>query len=243
MKDLGINMLRWESKISSEHIVELADEQGIPVMFGWMCCNQWEKWDQWSEEDHRVASESLRSQILMLRPHASAFIWANGSDGRPPEPVRRSTARIISELHWQNAVVDTVSSFAKDANGERLWDGIHMEGPYSWRPPTYWFGGKYPATRGSAAEQGDNEHIPTLESLKKFIPADKLWPINDTWYMHAGAIGKTSHAGQHASWRCSAVTALPTAWKSSCERRNWPTMRTPARSSKPSPPPDGPTTR
>ena len=192
VKDLGINMLRWESKISSEHIVELADEEGIPLMFGWMCCNQWEKWDQWSEEDHRVASESLRSQITMLRPHASVFIWANGSDGRAPDPVRLEYRRIESELHWQNAVADTVSSFAKDANGDHLWDGIHMEGPYSWRPPAYWFSGKYPPTRGACAEQGDNEHIPTLESLKKFIPADKLWPINDTWLMHAGAIDKTS---------------------------------------------------
>ena len=86
-KDLGINFLRWESKISSEHIVELADEEGIPLMFGWMCCNQWEKWNQWSDEDRRVAPESLRSQILMLRPHASVFVWANGSDGLPPEPI------------------------------------------------------------------------------------------------------------------------------------------------------------
>ena len=62
-----------------------------------------------------------------------------------------------------------------------------MEGPYSWRPPTYWFSGKYAASRGSCAEQGDNEHIPTYESLKKFIPADKLWPINDTWFFHSGA--------------------------------------------------------
>ena len=191
-KDLGINMLRSESKISSEHIVELADEQGIPLMFGWMCCNQWEKWDQWSEEDHRVASESLRSQITMLRSHASVFIWANGSDGRAPDPVRLEYRRILSGLHWQNAVVDTVSSFAKGANGEHLWDGVQMEGPYSWRPPAYWFSGKYPPTRGACAEQGDNEHIPTLESLKKFIPADKLWPINDTWFMHAGAIDKAS---------------------------------------------------
>ena len=67
-----------------------------------------------------------------------------------------------------------------------------MEGPYCWRPPNYWFSGKYPATFGSAVEQGDNEHIPTLESLKKFIPADKLWPINDTWFMHAGAWGGNS---------------------------------------------------
>jgi exo-1,4-beta-D-glucosaminidase len=36
VKDLGLNMLRWESKISSEHIVDLADEEGIPLMFGWM---------------------------------------------------------------------------------------------------------------------------------------------------------------------------------------------------------------
>ncbi len=192
VKDLGMNMLRWESKISSEHIIELADEEGIPLMLGWMCCNQWEKWEQWNEEDHRVASQSLRSQILMLRPHASVFIWANGSDGRPPETVRNEYHKILSELHWQNAIVDTVSSFAKDDKGERLWDGIIMEGPYSWRPPTYWFSGRFVPSRGSSAEQGDNESIPTLESLKKFIPADKLWPINDTWFFHAGAIENTN---------------------------------------------------
>ena len=188
-KDLGVNLLRWESKISSEHLAELADEEGIPLMFGWMCCNQWEKWNQWSDEDRRVAPQSLRSQILMLRPHASVFVWASASDGRPPEPIRQRYHRILSELHWQNAAVDTVSSFARDSKGERIWDGIRMEGPYCWRPPNYWFSGKYPAALGSTSEQGDNEHIPTLESLKKFIPADKLWPINDTWFMHAGARG------------------------------------------------------
>ncbi len=191
-KDLGINFLRWESKISSEHIVELADEEGIPLMFGWMCCNQWEKWNEWSDEDRRVAPESLRSQILMLRPHASVFAWANGSDGRPPEPILQEYHGILSELHWQNAAVDTVSAFARGPNGEKMWDGIRMEGPYCWRPPNYWFSGKYPATFGSNVEQGDNEHIPTLESLKKFIPADKLWPINETWFMHAGAWGGNS---------------------------------------------------
>jgi exo-1,4-beta-D-glucosaminidase len=187
VKDLGLNMLRWESKISSEHIIELADEQGIPLMFGWMCCNQWEMWDQWNEEDHQIAEQSLRSQISMLRHHSSVFIWANGSDGLPPDPVLNKYHSILTDLHWQNATVDTVSSFAKDAQGERKWNGIHMEGPYSWRPPTYWFSGKYAASRGSCAEQGDNEHIPTYESLKKFIPTDELWPINDTWFFHSGA--------------------------------------------------------
>ena len=186
-KDLGINMLRLESKIPSEGFAQLADEMGIPLMYGWMCCNQWEKWPQWDAEDHRVARESLRSQIAMLRSHPSVFIWANGSDGRPPDDVREDYRQILTELHWQNAVVDSVSAFARDRDGKPLWDGIAMSGPYSWRPPSYWFADRYGATRGASAEQGDNEHIPPFASLRRFIPPDRLWPINDTWYFHAGS--------------------------------------------------------
>ena len=186
-KDLGLNMLRLESKIASARLVEMADEMGIPLMYGWMCCNQWEKWSQWDDEDQQVARSSLRSQIEMLRPHPSVFVWANGSDGRPPEDVRTAYNRILTDLHWPNAVVDTVSAFARDADGAPLWDGIQMAGPYSWRPPSYWFAGRYPATRGATAEQGDNEHIPPYASLRRFIPPDQLWPVNETWFFHAGS--------------------------------------------------------
>lgn len=186
-KDLGINMLRSEGKIASEHLLELADEAGVPLMYGWMCCNQWERWKQWSSEDFRVADESLRSQILMLRSHAAVFLWANGSDGRPPDQVRASYHRVLSSLHWQNALVDTVSNDARGSDGEILWDGIHMLGPYSWRPPSYWFAERYAGAQGSLAEEGDNENIPPFESLAKFIPPDKLWPVNQDWYFHAGA--------------------------------------------------------
>jgi exo-1,4-beta-D-glucosaminidase len=192
VKNLGLNMLRLEGKFPGERIVEMADELGIPLMFGWMCCNQWEKWPQWDAEDNRVAQDSLRSQIQMLRHHASVFVWANGSDGKPPPPVLQSYHRILSDLHWPNAIVDTVSSMTRDADGERIWDGIHMAGPYSWRPPSYWFSGRYGASRGATAEQGDNEHIPPFASLKKFIPADKLWPINDAWFFHSGSNAKNT---------------------------------------------------
>jgi exo-1,4-beta-D-glucosaminidase len=192
VKDLGLNMIRLEGKFPGDRIVEMADEMGIPLMYGWMCCNQWEKWPQWDAEDNRVAQDSLRSQILALRPHASAFIWANGSDGLPPPDVIGDYHRILSDLHWPNATVDTVSSLAKDANGQPVWDGIQMAGPYSWRPPSYWFNGRYAATSGATAEQGDNENIPPLASLKKFIPADKLWPFNDAWFFHAGSNPKNA---------------------------------------------------
>jgi exo-1,4-beta-D-glucosaminidase len=192
VKDLGLNMIRLEGKFPGDHIAEMADEMGIPLMYGWMCCNQWEKWNQWDAEDTRVAQDSLRTQVEDLRSHPSVFVWANGSDGKPPQDVLEEYDNILSDLHWQNATVDTVSSLATDAEGERDWDGIQMAGPYSWRPPSYWFAGRYAASRGSTAEQGDNEQIPPFASLTKFIPPDKLWPINDAWYFHAGSNPKNA---------------------------------------------------
>src|SRR5438067_5763187 len=179
-KDLGLNLLRWELKIADDTMLERADREGMPVMLGWMCCAQWEHWDLWNAEDQWVARDSLRDRLRELRAHPAVVLWANGSDGLPPDPVLNDYHQIESELHWQDAIVDTV------AERNRYWSGIHMVGPYVWRPPYYWFSEKYGPARGSSAEEGDNETIPPLDSLKKFIPADKLWPPNDYWYFHAG---------------------------------------------------------
>jgi exo-1,4-beta-D-glucosaminidase len=181
VKDLGVNMLRWELKIADDTMLDRADREGVPVMLGWMCCGQWEKWGAWSTEDQWVARASLRARLRELRSHAAVVLWANGSDGLPPDPLLKDYHSILNQLDWQDAVVDTVSHV------NRFWNGIHMAGPYVWRPPNYWFSEKYGPARGSSAEEGDNEVIPPLESLKKFIPADKLWPINEYWYFHSGA--------------------------------------------------------
>ena len=181
VKDLRLNMLRWELKIADDTMLDRADREGVPVMLGWMCCAQWEQWNSWSTEDEWVARASLRARLRELRSHAAVVLWANGSDGLPPDPLLKDYHTILEELHWQDAVVDTVSHV------NRLWSGIHMAGPYVWHPPSYWFSENYGPARGSSAEEGDNEVIPPVESLRKFIPADQLWPINEYWYFHAGA--------------------------------------------------------
>ena len=180
IKDLGLNLIRWESKIADDSMIKLADREGVPVMLGWMCCQQWEAWEQWSAEDQWVARASVRARIRELRAHPSVVIWANGSDGLPPDQVLSDYRQILTESHWQNPVVDTVAAW------NRTWSGIQMISPYVWRPPYFWFSDKYPTSRGSSAEEGDNETIPPVESLKKFIPADQLWPINETWFVHSG---------------------------------------------------------
>ena len=174
-------------KISSTTFVEMADELGIPLMYGWMCCNQWEKWQQWDDEDRRVAKESLRSQIEMLRSHPAVFIWANGGDGRPPEggpgrlpPHPRRTA--LAERHRRHRLGvrprhrrQTVVGRHPDVRAVQLAAAVVL------------VRGALRCSPRVLGRQGDNEHIPPYASLKRFIPADKLWPINDTWFFHAGS--------------------------------------------------------
>lgn len=181
-KDLGVNLIRWEGKFVDDGMLELADREGMPTMHGLMCCGSWEQWSLWNEEDHRVARATVASVARRLRAHASSFLWSNGSDGLPPDEVLADYRRAFEDAHWQNAIVDTVSARFRD------WSGIHMIGPYSWRAPALWFDPEIPNHRGSVAEEGNDETIPTLESLRKFIPEDKLWPINEVWEMHGAAV-------------------------------------------------------
>jgi exo-1,4-beta-D-glucosaminidase len=65
--------------------------------------------------------------------------------------------------------------------------GVKMTGPYEYVAPSYWETDK---TRGGAygfnTETSPGPAIPVTESLEKFIPKEKLWPINEYWDYHAG---------------------------------------------------------
>ena len=62
-----------------------------------------------------------------------------------------------------------------------------MRGPYEWVPPLYWYTDtKIGGPHGFATEIGPGPAPPPLESLKRFLPEDKLWPINEAWNYHCG---------------------------------------------------------
>jgi exo-1,4-beta-D-glucosaminidase len=175
VKDMGLNLIRWEAKMGSEHMYELADKEGIPIVLGWMCCEQWEDWENWDAEDHIIARECLRSQLLDIRHRPGVFMWLMGSDGTPPEDVLNDYKAIASEVHFQNPTADNAAG-----------DGSDMYGPYSWQPPYFWFSDVSHCVKGYSWEQGSNEIAPPFETLKKYIPFNHLWPIDDFWVYHAG---------------------------------------------------------
>src|SRR5262249_1053613 len=54
-------------------------------------------------------------------------------------------------------------------------------------PPVYWYADqKYGGAYGFNSETGPGAAVPNVESLKKFLPPGKLWPINEVWNYHMG---------------------------------------------------------
>ena len=113
VREMGLNTIRQEGKIDSDEFYDLADEQGILIMPGWCCCDQWELWNQWTIENYSVGPASLRDQLLRLRNHPSIFVWLNGSDKPPIAAVERKYLQIEQEVDWNRPTL----SNAAEADG------------------------------------------------------------------------------------------------------------------------------
>ena len=63
--------------------------------------------------------------------------------------------------------------------------GMKMWGPYEWQAPYYWYSEQAKGNAvGFNTEIGIGAQMPVKESLVKFIPQDKLWPVADEYDYH-----------------------------------------------------------
>lgn len=183
-KHMGLNAIRLEGKTDRDEFFDKTDRLGILVMPGWICCDAWEQWENWTPETKKIAAASLTDQITRLRNHPSVFVWFYGSDGPPPPEIETMYLDILKKLEWPNPSVSSASETPTTVTGK---SGVKMTGPYEYVPPMYWLadreaGGAF----GYNTETSPGPAIPPKESLAKFIPKDHLWPIDDSWNFHAG---------------------------------------------------------
>lgn len=184
VKEMGLNTIRLEGKLEDEAFMERADRDGILIMAGWCCCDAWEKWGKWNDENRRVSIASLRDQILRLRAHPSLLVWLNGSDNPPPPERERAYLDVEKELHWPKPAISSATAKKTDVTGE---SGVKMSGPYEYVSPNYWLlGTTVGGALGFNTETSPGPAVPPLEELKTMFPPDKLWPINEFWDYHAG---------------------------------------------------------
>lgn len=184
VKEMNLNTIRLEGKLEDEHFFDVCDREGILVLAGWCCCDHWERWMSWKDEDYPIAVESLKDQIRRLRRRACVFDWLYGSDNPPPPKVEEMYIKILKDCLWPNPYQSSATAKPTSVTGQT---GLKMTGPYEYVAPSYWLtdterGGAH----GFNTETSPGPAVPPVQSLRKFLPADRLWPINDDWDYHAG---------------------------------------------------------
>lgn len=207
VKHMNMNCIRLEGIWGKDKkLYDLCDEHGILLMVGWSC--HWEHEIHmgipvnerfgavYKPKDVEHVAQAWEDQVIWLRNHPSIFVWTVASDKvpiteleqkyietfakyDPDRPYLNSTGGVGSDQHVIGPE-DVISEISGSS-------GVKMLGPYAYTAPGYWytdtqFGGAY----GFNTETGPGAQVPQLESLKKFIPEDKLWPVNEIWDYHCG---------------------------------------------------------
>ena len=135
-------------------------------------------------KDYTISVESLRDRIRWLRNHPSILAWLNGDDNPPPGKVAQLYVKVLKEENWPNPYLASATEKPAAVTGPT---GMKMTGPYEWVPPAYWLSDtKHGGAYGLLTETSPGPAIPPLASLRKFIPPEHLWPIDDVWNYHAG---------------------------------------------------------
>jgi exo-1,4-beta-D-glucosaminidase len=184
VRDMNLNAVRFEGKMEDDHFLELCDRYGILVLAGWCCCDHWEQWPRWDQEDEAIAADSLRDQLKRLARHPAVFDWLYGSDNPPPPKIERMYLDILKEVEWPNPYQSSATAKTTTVTGAT---GVKMTGPYEYVPPSYWLlDTKRGGAHGFNTETGPGPAPPPIESLRRMLPAEHLWPVDSWWDYHAG---------------------------------------------------------
>lgn len=201
-KHMNLNMVRLEGFWGrNKTIYNTADELGLLLMIGWSCHWEWEGYCNrkesefmciYTQKDEDRHALGFRDQVKWLRNHPSIFLWVYGSDKLPsPTLEKKLNDLVLAEDHTRPILaackgLDFGTDFWNDSKISGP-TGVKMLGPYGYVTPNYWYedqkiGGAY----GFNTETGPGPQVPPIESIKRMIPEDQLWPINEMWDYHSG---------------------------------------------------------
>ncbi|PFH58875.1 hypothetical protein XA68_13081 [Ophiocordyceps unilateralis] len=199
--DMGLNTIRLEGMLEQPELYQIADELGIMMIAGWVCCSKWEAWkhnhaleltplSKWDERDYETAAVSMAHEAAMLQNHPSVLGFLVGSDSWPDDGAAKVYVNALRSAFWETPII---ASAAKRGYPNILGpSGLKMDGPYDWVPPNYWYDTEPSKSRlgaafGFGSELGSGVGTPEYRSLTKFLsPEDleHLWQRPETKLFH-----------------------------------------------------------
>ena len=159
----GINMLRlWGGGIAeSDLFYTLCDEYGILV---WQ--EFWMTGDTRHPRDEAVYFNNMESTVKRIRNHPSLAFYVSSNESTEMSGAEQLLARLDGTRPYQM---------------QSECDGIHDGSPYKQVNPMCHYTNTA-SERGSRIDGFNPEYgaptLPVIESLRKMMPADRLWPID-----------------------------------------------------------------
>ena len=209
-RDLNYNMIRlWTGCVTDDEFYDYCDEQGIMV---W---NDFWLYVAYNDVvEHDAFKRNARDKVRRLRNHPSIAVWCGANETHPVADIDQALRMIVMEEDGNDRLYKSCSN--QDAlSGSGWWKDMpprhHFETSASnlaFNKPAYPYGRTY--GYGFRSEIG-MATFPQYESVKLFIPADKLWPLptddqlkdedNNVWNHHF--FGKEASNAGPADYRRS----------------------------------------
>lgn len=202
VKDMNMNLIRFENIWGKDDtIYDLCDRHGVLALVGWSCQWEWENYCGLPEVHHvgciiqpkeiNLAARYFEDQVIRLHNHPAVIAWMTGSDCVPVYELEKRYLETYAKYDYR-PYISSAKSLESELTG---WSGSKMAGPYEYVGPDYWY---LDTTNGGAfgfnTETGIGANLPQLESLKRMIPEDKLWPLSEIWDKHCTTSGSAMNS-------------------------------------------------
>ena len=179
-KEANMNLLRvWGGGLREKRaFYDLCDRMGILVWQEFpFACAFLTRFPR-SPDYLALAEREVRAIVRDLREHPSLALWCGGNEYSPDrnQPLAATLARAVEEEDPSRPFLPA-SPHGGDSHYWQVWHNYH--------PPA-----AYLADDASFASEFGLQAPPDIQALRRFLPADELWPPGPSWLAHGAGLGK-----------------------------------------------------
>jgi hypothetical protein len=173
-KEMNMNMIRnWIGSVTDDEFYEACDKYGIMIWDDF-----WLNSNPGKPRDISNFNFNAIEKIKRLRNHASVAVWCGDNEGWPEAPLD----------NWLRENVRTYDGDDRHYQSNSNSDNLSGSGPWANKDPRYYFTDPSrdkdkDGCWGFRTELG-TAVFTNVESFRKFMPKDKLWPRNEMWEKH-----------------------------------------------------------
>ncbi|MBR3978207.1 MAG: hypothetical protein IKJ94_01125 [Oscillospiraceae bacterium] len=199
VKDIGCNILRcWGGNVYEDHkFYDFCDRNGIMVWQDFaMACRIYPE----TEKFLKQIKEEVTWVVRRRRNHPSIILWAGDNEidqvisSFANPSINHITREIIPRIIEQNDVgrpylpsSPYISEKMYVAGFRAQKHGSPLVEDHLWGPRDYFKSDFYRCNKAHFVSETGYHGCPSLESIKKFITAEKVWPYqnNSEWILHS----------------------------------------------------------